>query len=151
MFRTAAILLLSSTAVLAQYSTPMRDVDNPARQPWSCDVLNYMPNVTDRNSFSCPAVPAGKRLVIEFVSIRIQLPAGINIEAVAIVARSNGVSHLHYVPVIPIPANSNRYTVSQMVLIYADAATTVTGLAEGGVSSDLVLLGSLSGYLVNMP
>ena len=41
---------------------PMRDVDNPARQPFHLQMFG------DNNSFT---VPAGKRLVIEFVSGRI--------------------------------------------------------------------------------
>ena len=151
MFRITALLLLSSTAVLAQYSAPIHDVDNPARQPWACGIANYTSAVTNRNQFSCPAVPAGKRLVIEFVSLRIELPAGVQIDGLSLIATTAGVSHAHYAILIASPANNQRYNVAQLTRIYADPGTTVSGLVEGTVSSDLVVLGTLSGYLVNLP
>ena len=70
------ILLLAflgalSVPSLAQYSSPMRDVENPARTP--VRVLTSV-NVAAMfgGSFGNPIyqVPAGKRLVIDFLSFR---------------------------------------------------------------------------------
>lgn len=57
---------------------PVRDVDNPAQQPWvmnaAIDMVNGQSSLV--SDFG-PAVPDGKRFVVEYASARTQLPAGV--------------------------------------------------------------------------
>src|SRR5260370_12303352 len=66
-----------SLPVYAQYSSPMRDVDNGARQP-----VNFSANLPVNNGSSgntnttAVNTPAGKRLVIETISSNGFVPSG---------------------------------------------------------------------------
>ena len=63
--------LALSLPAYAQYSTPMRDVDNGARQPVNfSNFININPNSASGGSSNAVTVPAGKRLVIESISFQ---------------------------------------------------------------------------------
>ncbi len=76
---TATFLTLTVAPAAAQYSSPMRDVDNPARQPFAItkNVVPFFGTATSLDA-SNPVltVPAGKRLVIETVSVNANLQSG---------------------------------------------------------------------------
>lgn len=57
-----ALLALCVASAFAQYSSPVRDVDNPARQPVHLH-SDFMPSV----GVWVTTVPANKRLVVEHV------------------------------------------------------------------------------------
>lgn len=61
-------------AALAQYSTPMRNVDNPDRFPYQESVSASLdpPYV---NGFAFLPTPAGKRYIVEFVSLTCTTPS----------------------------------------------------------------------------
>lgn len=72
------LMIIAKPAITAVFSSPMRDVDNPARQPvhvqigftlpsGTLDTLPYHPDYT---------VPAGQRLVIDSISSRVIAPHG---------------------------------------------------------------------------
>lgn len=67
--RTAALAAsLLPIAALAQYSTPMRNVDNPDRLPYQESVyVGIQPPYV--NNFAFFPTPAGKRVVIEWVAL----------------------------------------------------------------------------------
>lgn len=69
-FARAAALVgsLLPLAALAQYSTPMRNVDNPDRMPY-LETTNVTISPPFVNAFAFFPTPAGKRVVIEWVSM----------------------------------------------------------------------------------
>ncbi len=82
-FRFAISLLLFAAssvycaAASAQYSTPMRDVENPARTPFQASgTIDFSPPFA--GVFGSPLfdVPAGRRAVIEYASVRCFSAAG---------------------------------------------------------------------------
>lgn len=65
---TALVGCLLPLAALAQYSTPMRNVDNPDRLLYQESVfVNIQPPFV--NTFAMFPTPAGKRVVIEWVGL----------------------------------------------------------------------------------
>jgi hypothetical protein len=82
-FRRAISLLLFAAsgvycaAASAQYSTPMRDVENPARTPFQASGSVTF-DTPFAGIFGTPLyeVPTGRRAVIEYVSVRCSSPAG---------------------------------------------------------------------------
>ena len=75
-FARAAALLgsLLPLATLAQYSTPMRNVDNPDRFPYQ-DSVSLTIGVPYVNGFAMFSTPLGKRYVVEFVSLNCTTPS----------------------------------------------------------------------------
>jgi hypothetical protein len=135
---------------VANNPVPGRDVDNPARQP-------FTKVVTDSNSF---AVPSGKRLVIEYVSGGGFISTGQKFLEVGFLFTAlidgdrAGVQH-HFVPVFTGTQNTGMnqfdvYAVSQQTRIYVEPGGLVQGFLEktsgvAGVSF------TVSGYLVDVP
>lgn len=69
----AVAMVLSSTTAFAQYSSPVRDVDNPDRFPYQ-ESSSFSLDPPFLNHFVNFATPAGKRYVIEHVAINCQSP-----------------------------------------------------------------------------
>ena len=105
---------------------PMRDVDNPARHPFvaACTIAN-------NNGFPCTltTVPPAQRLVIEMF----QMQATNVAPSLSVVTQNTGMTYQFFEP-------------SQLVRVYADPGTTVTG--AGGPNGTRVVI---SGYLVDLP
>jgi hypothetical protein len=72
-----AIAGLFASAASAQYSTPMRDVENPARTSFQASATVVL-DPPFAGVFGTPLfdVPAGRRAVIEHVSARCSSPSG---------------------------------------------------------------------------
>jgi hypothetical protein len=153
--------LAFSLPVHAQYSSPIRDVDNGARQPVNFTATIVVPNgnQTGSNS-SAVTISAGKRLVIETVSflgivttgefgfITIQVTAGAGTAAGA-----TGASH-----VIPMVKLTNTSFGSDFIggngalRMYADAGSTVTVTYERGGTTGAESIGmNITGHYVNLP
>jgi hypothetical protein len=90
-----------------QASVPVRDVTNPALQPvfGSCDAINQVPTgafVSCNISFASPtssSVPAGHRLVTEFVSGEADVPTGTKpLEFGVKTALGNAYTDINFVP-----------------------------------------------------
>jgi hypothetical protein len=133
------------------YPTFVRDVDNPARQAFQ-DRLTF--NLADGFSEVCmpiAVVPAGKRLVIEYVSARVSLPGGQKLRGVQLFNNLNGDFAYHYL--MPAPTGAfNEYVVGQPLRLYADANTQVSICASRDLSAGTAqVLATISGYLVDMP
>jgi hypothetical protein len=115
----------------------VRDLDNPARQPFQVEL--------DQTTFAF-SVPAGKRLVIEFVSARANSAPGFSLLSINVVTTVGGVTLQH--PFVPVFVGKNgvdnSYTVSQPTRLYADPGTTV----DITLGSGTVIL---SGYFVDVP
>jgi hypothetical protein len=122
--------------LLAQVRAALvRDVDNPALQPV------MFPIGDNPQTFH---VPAGKRLVIEYVSWRGTVNQGF-VVAVGLNVKTNGVEGTHYIPGSPV---SGENIGGQKVSIMADPNTDVVYQSAGSIGAALVLV---SGYYVNIP
>lgn len=130
---------------------PVYDVDKPAIQPFQ-EELNFNFDPAHTGGGSSFVVPAGKRLVIEFVSGNIHLEQG-KATTFSISANVNGTTAPHRLllnELWPWGIYSISYNVSQNMKIYADPLAEVlvyVNNTEGGNGSVFV---SVSGYLVDL-
>jgi hypothetical protein len=144
-----------------------RDVDNPARQPvlGTCDAISQLPvnnYVSCDLSFTSPttsftSVPAGQRLVIEFVSGTADVPTGFKPLSFQIrTGLGNAYTYISFATTFMgtlAPNGLDEYQVAQQTRIYEDPNTTVHVLVS---SSDLsfanpyTLTVAVTGYLVSV-
>jgi|SRR5262249_54854649 len=133
-------------------AVPVFDVENPARQAFQTDLTVLMREGISSDDAGM-MVPAGKRLVIEYVSGRAELPAGQFLNTVALSTHVSSSQVVHYVQPTLLGANPTDafFSIGQLVKIYADPGIEVhfilrrsssTGSASARVS--------LSGYLVDL-
>lgn len=109
---------------------------------------------TNVHTFSLGTVPAGKRLVIEFVSAHGQVPPGTHVELFHLntVAGSGGAA-THDLLVHAQPAaviGDAIFRASQQVRIYADPGTTVTALVRTNTNGQTSCAIAISGHLVDL-
>ncbi len=132
---------------------PIRDVDNPARQPFQWPFAWFVaPGLAGEFSPSI-TVPAGKCLVIETVSA--QAVADVStFMRLRILTTANGQLVAHFIDV------ENRGTAGGLinfhgthaVRIYADPGTTVRfGAGRGDTSGYVDVNAAISGYFVDVP
>jgi hypothetical protein len=152
--RVVAMLLLGATVLGMASGTAnaqakpalVRSVDEPARQPFQ---TNLLPNSSTSNSNAVYyQVPAGKRLVIEYISAQAQDLSGTGGASLTLgtTAGGNFVSYFVF-----IGATDNR-AYNQATRIYADPGTYVQAFVFNG--SGTTHCGSslnISGYLVDVP
>ncbi|HTF25821.1 MAG TPA: hypothetical protein VK937_18210 [Candidatus Limnocylindria bacterium] len=151
-------------------ATPLftRDVDNPVRQPvfGSCDAINLSPVngfVSCDISFISPtsnfsSVPAGKRLVIEFVSGEADVPTGTKpLEFGIRTSLGNGYTDIDFVTTFQGTTNINgipldEYKVGQQTRIYEGTNATVHAevSASDTTSNPYSIFVTVTGYLVNV-
>jgi hypothetical protein len=134
---------------------PVLDVDNPARQPFQTGGGGRVQEGNCPGISSTFAVPASKRLVIEFASASVVIVAIGQIPYVEIQTEVGSISTSYRVPLTRIGAVDTRevFEGSQQMRVYADPETTVyvnfgrslpcTEVADFRVS--------ISGYFVNLP
>jgi hypothetical protein len=136
---------IQTSAVVANSNAPLliQDIDNPARQPFSTTVaIGQLP-------FN---VPAGRRLVIEYVSSAFAVCHGCHVFDVAITATSASNPTAHHVLATFVGTGADlldHFIIAQALRVYADPGSAVsvslnTEQAQGGNVT-------VSGYLVNLP
>ncbi len=137
-------------------SLPVRDVDNPARQPFSFSFFSHWvgSNIDLSQSFT---VPAGKRLVVEQLSVDAELVPSANQKINArVLTVTPGVCGL-----TPCNQNSTYYSIpgaaafssvslqefvaSGQMRSYADPETTVTVRSVDQTPAEIIAMTSLSG------
>ena len=140
---------------------PVRDVDNPARQPFQAEALGgFADGASTTGDILITTVPAGKLLLIEHVSVfGTMLPLQRLVSGALLHEVAHNLGHDH----LPISAQgsnadgSRDYFVANYVSVrlYAYPLTSVTGIAERDGHDLTVNLGSvsyaISGYLVDCP
>src|SRR5262245_9124666 len=165
-----AVFALASTVSYAQTDTK-KDV-NVVNTP-SVEVVNTpkVLNGNDSNIFQdlrfkdtnfnadtvTFTVPAGKRLVIEFASIRTNVGAGEQVQA--FIRGGSGFSDVVHPIVMTFQqrlAGQDNYVGSQLMGMYAEPGTTVELLVSqvnggAGPTPGARIEGSISGYLVHVP
>ncbi len=127
---------------------------NDARQPFQL-ATNSTQNGTNVSVETIGTVPAGKRLVIEFVTMTGQVPAGQHAEIFEITTSTDplgGVSHQLVINPQPDAVIGDAlFRSSQQVKLYANAGTQVNVLFRRSSSAGLATFGAtISGYLVDM-
>ncbi len=125
---------------------PVRDVDNPARQPFQVSILT--------GNFT---VPAGKRLVIEFVSGLVVTPPTCRLRNLILMTSisiqgQQVIANHRFVPTLTASGISNDNLISQETRLYADPGTTVRVIPNFSVQfCDAIGGFSVTGYLVDVP
>ncbi len=131
----------------------VRDVDNPAREAFQQDVTFTLPDNFSEVCSPLTAVPAGKRLVIEYVSGKATFPAADQkLRNMSIRTTLNGNQVYHYLA--PMATGIfNEYVAAQQVRLYADGNTLPHICVSRGTLNDgiVTVQASVSGYLVDMP
>lgn len=99
-------------------------------------------------------VPAGKRLVIEYVTIRVYLPPGALVTESDLNTTINGnlVSHEILPTKVLETISGDRWVCERLVRIYADGGTSanlVVFFSQNGLTG--TVLASVSGHLVDLP
>lgn len=150
-----------SVSNLGDSPLPVRDVDNPASQPLQANIIEVPPQIPNPVLFT---VPAGKRLVIEYVSADIQAASSQCVTAPRYVLRTTtgGVALNHFfnsefTGTLGAAANeaTKAYGLSQQTRIYADPNTQVTlDIRTDAFPSCGFMVNDgihVSGYLVDVP
>jgi len=143
---TPNVTVTNMPAVTVNTATPLsvRDTDNPARQPFAAQCAGGYGGATGPSGSRChfpSAVPAGKVLVIEMVTLGATaqpLPA----DQITLRVVTNGVAVNHFL-------NVTSMSETLAVRVYADPDSIVTLFDTGNYLN--FTNGSLSGYLVNVP
>jgi len=129
---------------------PVRNVENPARQPFQasgqCSLTNLL------NCSADIAVPAGKLLVIETITLQFLVDTGLRGEA-SVVVTLNGSPQFHLLPVdfqATTTSGTDVLRGAHAVRLYADPGSKVTFAAE---VTNIPVVGdftaTFSGYLVD--
>jgi hypothetical protein len=145
---------------------PVRDMDNPARQPFTASFeASFEKGRID--TFAKPnssVVPAGKRLVVENVSALVRLPPGEKLVATEVYTIRN----INHNPVFnsgvwlgsnfqgTLGAVEDWFIASQAVRLYADSSEGGPGevllkFTRAGFGDDTHISATISGYLVDIP
>ncbi|HWN99211.1 MAG TPA: hypothetical protein VNS63_08075, partial [Blastocatellia bacterium] len=122
----------------------VRDLDNPALQPFVATLLSVNPNT------SFFTVPSGKRLVIEYVSGQGTLPTGDKLLFVRLQINTGGSTVFHrFLPVLTgTEGNVDVFLVSQQTRLYAEPGSSVI---LSGPPANTIFSVTVSGYLVDIP
>ena len=130
----------------------VRDVDRSAPQPFSYSTATSFPGTSDFAGPMTFNVPAGKILVIETVSMKVEVAAGSNLRA-AFATFSGGVASEFYLPMTGTPWGAfQRFQTTQQVRIHADPGAQVWTLVqrEGALPGGAAWF-NVAGYLVDAP
>lgn len=137
-------------------TVPIRDIENPARQPYQNDEILSTPAglLGDNATFT---VPSDKRLVIEFVSFSANWPAGQYTTRffIGVCNAAGGTCPTSYyvAPSAPVAEFGGEvFSVgSSPVRLYADPGTEVTvGVRRNATTGEGLASVSVSGYLVDV-
>jgi hypothetical protein len=132
---------LFAASAFAQYSTPVRDVENPARTPFaSSGTVTVDPGFAGVFGTPIADVPANKRLVVEYVSVTCSTPAGnepnqVSVGATLAVSGGGTITRSYQIPIQPQgdPASPTRFVGGLQTTLYADRQ-----IGGGGVSGNVL-------------
>jgi hypothetical protein len=133
-----------SVGNLGDSPLPVRDVDNPARQP-----VQFKLGATDSYT-----VPNGKRLVIEYVSAEIFSFSSCTLTVARLKTTAGGVEQEHqfYLQLVGTNVTNRYYAANQQTRLYADPNTEVVpGSALVCSGFNQIQSTVISGYLVDLP
>ncbi len=157
--RLFSLALLLPMVGLAQYSSPMRDVENPAHSPYRFSGHVTVPAGQAQGSSGDIPVPPGKRIVIEQISMSCD---NVSVASMSLLVPWQLTPQITSFFRLQLPVTQGtpdafgftKYFSTQSVRLYADlGAAGIQGLlilsanTASPVSCDL----SLSGYTINVP
>jgi hypothetical protein len=142
---------------VAQGTTLVRSADEPARQPFQ-QQWNVFFSTGETVKTAGVTVPTGKRLVIEYASLRAQLPVGQRL-GFQVETRLNGFDGFHSVPTTflggfnGVGGPDDEVVAGQDVRLYADPGTTVAVILRrlDGTTDPASVFPVISGHLVDLP
>ncbi len=126
---------LTAPTVFAQYSTPVREVERPEKRAFN---VNYACSGVFCTPTNAPTVPAGYRIVFEFVSA--YFGAGERLLSISL----DNTFAIHTVAPTWVSANGSTSVIQQPVRFYNDKFPDIT-LIQGTAPSSYSI--TLSGYL----
>lgn len=137
---------------------PSQDVDNPARQPVSFETLvGVSANATNGLTFQAYQVPAGKELVIDYVSMSQDVQNSEQVFSISFKEELQQGVNLILVPVsnlgsLATSPNFHQVVAGQPVAMYVLGGDFVdVGVATNGGPSGADLFVAWTGHLVNLP
>jgi len=150
---TASVQLANSPS----NPVPVRDAAALNRTPFQTQVTVEVKD-TERVGSGFVAVPAGKRLVIEYASVASVALIGQALLFELVTQSNNGtqppVSVRHFLPTTltspaPVGGDEDQYVAGQVVKLFSDPGTSVEMRAERGAlnSGNAIAIFSISGYL----
>jgi hypothetical protein len=135
----------------------VRGVDNPAFQPFHALRVEFLNTGQAGKFVDLVAVPAGKRAVIETVTVETQLPSGQKPQ-IMIITTSGGTSVNHWVTLTPQPpepaGGKDSFSATLSMRLYADPMTSIQfflGRVAAGYTGDNGAEVTISGYYVDVP
>jgi len=134
-------------------ATPVvvRDVDNPARQPFQASVSPVAVTAGNTAFVFMTQVPVGKRLVIEQVTSQGSVLSGAAVQMQIVTDLGGGeTSHALVFTRQGTDGVSDYFAASQVTRLYADPNSPITIQAQG-INGGGTFSFSISGYLVNLP
>ncbi len=135
----------------------VRDVDNPALQPFQAGAVEVSASTSTCGGFetTLATVPAMKQLVIEHVSFGGNLPTGQRFLQVHVNNTAGGAAGVHDLPVAlqgTGGGTTDFFAASQPVRLYADPGTIVTACFSRSASAgSATAVWNISGYHVDVP
>ena len=127
---------------------------NDAAQPFQASASADQSG-TNVSTLNVATVPAGKRLVIEWVTMGAQVPPGQHAEILSITTSSGTGGHSHSFVIHPQPdavIGDAIFRANQSLRLYANPGTTVSALFRRNTSAGTANWGvTISGYLVDVP
>ena len=160
---TALLLALAAVPAMAQFSTPIRDVENPARSPFRASAtINVAAGFAGVLHSPLASIPENRRLVIETVSVRCASAVGNNIVYSDIrVTERVGLGSTGHVFQVPIrfqgtdPFSGPTWVGVLSSRIYSDAGLGGFASVNGGViretgTGTAFCTYSISGYTIGV-
>ena len=132
---------------------PIRDTENPARQPFQYAVGPTIPPGENQVCNENLTVPEGKMLVIEYVSAQIVLPLGQSVLSYRVytdLGLGLGDGH-HFVPHSVAQSGLSYFTVGQTTRLYAKSGNVRICAQRNSTTDSGVFSAGISGYLVDLP
>jgi hypothetical protein len=124
----------------------VRDADNPARQIYQRSLQSSQSNVTSW-FVVFDAVPAGKRLVVEFISVEVDVPVGQNAIRVTLDRQDRSV---HRFPLSL--QGSGLFVAAQQMRMYFEAGESPRVAAfKDSFSGAIFLDATITGYYIDVP
>lgn len=154
------ILVVCATSAFAQYSSPVRDVENPARTPfWGHASGSFSPNFQNA-ILNLGVVPIGQRLVMEHVSIYCTMDADDNVSlaTVSVTKNSGGGGWTSWsVPILVQKQGATwdghvQWVGSQVVNLYSDGvgSSTYVNIFHSKTTSTPSCTASVAGHTLTV-
>ncbi len=144
-------MAIQSVNVVNTAASPVlaRNQDNSARQPFQQVLMSDPQFPTAPQSF---VVPAGKCLVVEYVSGYVTMPSGGIVSDLALLTSVGSVTAAHRLPVALMTTGVNdRFITCQLLCAYASPGTTVAFGVGGSGAGPISTILTISGHLVDVP